>query len=195
MTLKTAMQGRPREVRDGRLKRVEAVIERQERVPAEGNRDGFVLNRQHRRPRFFWTSRHIGHRGPPLPIRDRLLVDPVALRQSPQTLLTKLYRSTDRLSRGGAPVENLAHSASFNSGVENAPSKPGIKHLAPAHVRPAECELDVTALGERSVALVAVGLQDAAEACEVRACREGEVGMTLTPPAVRPALRQDARVD
>jgi hypothetical protein len=40
-----------------------------------------------------------------------------------------LYRSTDRLSRGGASVKNLAHSASFDSGVKNAPSKPGIKHL------------------------------------------------------------------
>ena len=41
-----------------------------------------------------------------------------------------LYRSTDRLCRCGAPVENLAHSASFHSGEKTAPSKPGIKHLA-----------------------------------------------------------------
>jgi hypothetical protein len=32
-----------------------------------------------------------------------------------------LYRSTDRLRRRGAPVENLAHSASFHSSVETAP--------------------------------------------------------------------------
>jgi hypothetical protein len=43
--------------------------------------------------------------------------------------LTMLYRSTDRLSRCGAPVEYLAHSASFQLTVNNAPSKPGIKHL------------------------------------------------------------------
>ncbi len=42
-----------------------------------------------------------------------------------------LYRSTDCLSRCGAPVEYLAHSASFQLTVNNAPSKPGIKHLNP----------------------------------------------------------------
>jgi hypothetical protein len=40
-----------------------------------------------------------------------------------------LYRATDSLSRRGAPVKNLAHSASLDSGEENAPSKSGIKHL------------------------------------------------------------------
>ena len=41
-----------------------------------------------------------------------------------------LYRSTDRLRRRGAPVENLAHSASFHSAVKSAPSNSGIKHSA-----------------------------------------------------------------
>ncbi|MER8905913.1 hypothetical protein, partial [Mesorhizobium sp. M0772] len=40
-----------------------------------------------------------------------------------------LYRSTDRLCRRGAPMKNLAHSASFDSDEKYAPSKPGIKHL------------------------------------------------------------------
>jgi hypothetical protein len=43
--------------------------------------------------------------------------------------LTMLYRSTHRRCRGGAPVQNLAHSASFHSKENNAPSKPGIKHV------------------------------------------------------------------
>jgi len=43
--------------------------------------------------------------------------------------LTMLYRSTHRLCRAGAPVENLAHSASFHSLDKIAPSNPGIKHL------------------------------------------------------------------
>jgi len=43
-----------------------------------------------------------------------------------------LYRSTDRLCRCGAAVKNLAHSASFHSLENNAPSNPGIKHLAAA---------------------------------------------------------------
>jgi hypothetical protein len=43
-----------------------------------------------------------------------------------------LYRSTDRLSRRGAPVKNLAHSASFESLDKDAPSKPETKQLAKA---------------------------------------------------------------
>jgi hypothetical protein len=40
-----------------------------------------------------------------------------------------LYRSTDRLCRCGAPMKNLAHSASFESLDKNAPSKAGTKQL------------------------------------------------------------------
>ena len=53
----------------------------------------------------------------------------VALGQRPQALLTMLYRSTDRLCRAGAPVKNLAHSASLHAGENGAPSNPGIKQL------------------------------------------------------------------
>src|SRR5437762_8731114 len=56
-------------------------------------------------------------------------VDPVSFGQSPQALLTTLYRSTDRLCRGGAAVKNLAQSASLHAGENNAPSKPGTKQL------------------------------------------------------------------
>src|SRR6185503_489147 len=63
------------------------------------------------------------------PFADRLLVDPVALGQRSQALLTMLYRSTDRRCRRGAPMKNLAHSASFDSELKGAPSKLGIKHL------------------------------------------------------------------
>src|SRR5215475_6614173 len=47
-----------------------------------------------------------------------------------------LYRSTDRLSRGGAPMKNLAHTASFESLDKDAPSKPRTEHLEP---RPRFC--------------------------------------------------------
>jgi hypothetical protein len=46
-----------------------------------------------------------------------------------------LYRSTDCLCRCGAPMKNLAHSASFESLDKHAPSKPGTKHLAHDLVR------------------------------------------------------------
>jgi hypothetical protein len=60
---------------------------------------------------------------------DGLGVDPVALGQRSQALLTILYCSTDCLSRCGAAVKNLSHSASFHCLENNAPSNPGIKHL------------------------------------------------------------------
>jgi hypothetical protein len=62
-------------------------------------------------------------------IANGLLVVPVALGESSQARLTMLYRSTDRRCRAGAPMENLAHSASFHSGEKSAPLKPGIKQL------------------------------------------------------------------
>ena len=77
-------------------------------------------------------SRQIGDRSPTLPLGGGLLIDPEALGQRPQALLTMLYRSTDRLSRRGAPVQNLAHSASFESLDKDAPSKAGTKHLGDA---------------------------------------------------------------
>jgi hypothetical protein len=43
--------------------------------------------------------------------------------------LTMLYRSTDCLCRRGAPMKNLAHSASFESLDKIAPSMSGTKHL------------------------------------------------------------------
>jgi hypothetical protein len=43
--------------------------------------------------------------------------------------MTMLYRSTDRLTRRGARMQNLAHSASFESPNKDAPSKAGTKHL------------------------------------------------------------------
>ena len=33
------------------------------------------------------------------------------------------------ISRGGAPMKNLAHSASLHAGEKIEPSNPGIKHL------------------------------------------------------------------
>ena len=66
---------------------------------------------------------------PLLPLGDRLGIDPVSPGKRPQALLTMLYRSTDCLCRRGAPMKNLAHSASFESLDKVAPSKPGTKQL------------------------------------------------------------------
>jgi hypothetical protein len=65
-----------------------------------------------------------------LPFRNRLRIDPIALGQRPQTVRTSLDRAPNDPRRRGASVQYLAHSASFHSDDEIAPSKPGIKHLA-----------------------------------------------------------------
>ena len=44
MALIAAMKRRARQMRDGGLKRIEAIVERQERMLAEGDRDGLLLD-------------------------------------------------------------------------------------------------------------------------------------------------------
>ena len=43
MTPQAAMQRRPRQMRDGRLERIEAVVKRQQCMSAEGNDDSLVF--------------------------------------------------------------------------------------------------------------------------------------------------------
>ncbi len=117
-------------MRDRSLQGVEAVVQWQQCMPTEGDRNRLLLDRQNGRSSVLGSSRDVGRRRAVPPLGDCLLVDPVALRQSPQARFTMLYRSTDCLRRRGAAVENLAHSASLQHAVNNAPSKPGIKHLA-----------------------------------------------------------------
>src|SRR3954463_5878189 len=69
-------------------------------------------------------------RGALLPLGHRLRVDPVPSGQHPQALLTLLDRSTHCRRRAGAPMQNLAHSASFHSKEKSAPSNPVTKYLA-----------------------------------------------------------------
>src|SRR6266496_5038416 len=121
-------------MRDRRLQGVEAIVERQQRVPAEGDDDRLLFDRQHRRLRTPGAGWQIGDRAALLPLGDGLRIDAVAPGQCPQARLTMLYRSTDRLCRRGAAVENLAHSPSFHSPENNAPSKAGIKHRLMAAV-------------------------------------------------------------
>src|SRR4051795_12398178 len=123
-------------MRDCRLECVQAVIERQKRMPAEANDDRLFLDRQHRRSRFLWSRPSVHDRAARLPLAHRLLIDAVMSGKRSQALFTMLYRSTDRLSRRGAPVKNLAHSASFDSCNKNAPSKCGTKHLTGCTWRP-----------------------------------------------------------
>ena len=114
----------------GWLKGIQAVIERQQRVLSKCNDDGFVLDRQDGGLRVFRPGWQVGSRAALRPLSDGFLVDPVALGQRPQALLTTVYRSTDCRRRCGAAVENLAHDASFRPVGNNAPSEPATKQLA-----------------------------------------------------------------
>src|SRR3954469_10334701 len=120
-------------MRNGGLQRVEAVIERQERVAPKRNDDGLLLDREHRGARLLGASALVLDRGALFPLSHRLRVDPVSPGEGSQALLTMLDRSTHRRCRAGASMENLAHSASFHSDEKSAPSKPGTKHLAAHH--------------------------------------------------------------
>src|SRR5215211_2145710 len=116
-------------MRNGGLEGIEAVVQRQERVPPKGNDDRLLLDREHGRARLLGTGALVLDRGALLPLGDGFWIDAVAPGQHPQALLTMLDRSTHRRSRAGAPMKNLAHSASFHSNEKSAPSKPGTKHL------------------------------------------------------------------
>src|SRR5271163_2458807 len=104
VALQTPVKGRARQMRDGGLQSVQAVVERQQSMPSEGDDDRLFLCGQDSRSGFLRSCRQIGNGGPRFPLGNRLRVDAVALREPPQALLTMLYRSTDRLCRSGAPV-------------------------------------------------------------------------------------------
>src|SRR4028119_1892452 len=130
MALQAAVQAGTGQGWNRGLQGVEAVIQRQEGVAAEGHDDCLLLGREDRRVRRLGAGPLVIRRGALLPLGDCFLIDAVALGERPQALLTMLYRSTDCRSRAGAPVENLAHSASFHSDEKIAPLNPGTKHLA-----------------------------------------------------------------
>lgn len=44
VTSQAPMQGRPRQVRDRRLQRIKAIVERQQRMPAEGGNDCLLFD-------------------------------------------------------------------------------------------------------------------------------------------------------
>ena len=136
-------EGRSRQVRHRRLERIKTIVQRQQRVPPERDDDRLLVESQHRGFCILRPGWKIGNRRPLAPLGHGLLVrqendsrdrfsiclTPVARRKRPQARFTILYCSTGCLSRRGAAVKNLSHSASFHSKEKIAPSKSGIKHL------------------------------------------------------------------
>jgi hypothetical protein len=91
-------------MRDGRLQGIEAIVERQQRMPPESDDDRLFLDGKDCRLGFLWACREISNGLALLLLRDSFLVDPVAPGECSQALLTILYCSTDCLRRGGAAV-------------------------------------------------------------------------------------------
>ena len=77
VALQATVQGRPRQVRDRRLQGIEAVIERQQCVLAEGDDHRLFLGRQNRRARGLRTHRRIVNEGSLAPLGDGLLIKAV----------------------------------------------------------------------------------------------------------------------
>ena len=142
MPIQATMQGRACQVWDGCLQSIETIIQRQQRMPAKCHDGGLLLQRQYGGVRMLRTGWQIGHRAPLPPLGHRLGIDPMPTRQGPQALLTMLYRSTDRLRRCGAPVQNLSRSASFHLMDKNAPSNAGTKQLVHRSVTQISVSMD-----------------------------------------------------
>jgi hypothetical protein len=77
MALKQPVQSGSRQMRDGGLQGVEAVVEWQQGVFAEGDSQGFLLFGQHTRARILWPHRGIMDEAALLPLRDRLWIEAV----------------------------------------------------------------------------------------------------------------------
>ena len=104
MPLKTAMQRRSGQVRQGRLQCIEAVIQWQQCVSTEGHDECIFLQRQDRRVALLWPHGGIMHVGAFLSLCYRLRVYIVALGQLRYAFLTMLDRATHCRCRAGAPV-------------------------------------------------------------------------------------------
>src|SRR6478672_8994172 len=125
------MQGRPGQFRNGRLQGIEAVVERQQRMLAEGDDDSLFLGRQDCRARSFRPHGNVVDEGPFAPLGDCLVVQPILCRKLFERSLRSLYRSSDGVRGRGAAMKYLAHSASRNAGsVCLIPSHSGTEHLA-----------------------------------------------------------------
>ena len=103
VTLKAAMKGGSRQLRDRRLERIETVVQGQEGVFAKSHRDGLLFKRKDR------GARRRPHRCildilAATPLGHRLGIDVVARGQRSQALLTMLDRPTHCRRRPGAPV-------------------------------------------------------------------------------------------
>lgn len=88
MPFQAAVQGRARQVRDGRLQAMKAVVQRQQRVPAESDDDGLFFCRQDAGVGFLGTHASVGGVFAGAPLLDGGWADAVAPGERPCAFLT-----------------------------------------------------------------------------------------------------------
>lgn len=120
-------------MRDRRLQRIKAVVQRQQGVPPEGYNHRLLGFGQDGGMRGLRPSLQILDRRPFTPLRHRLGIDSQFPAQRRERSLRSLYYCSDSVRDRGAPVTYLSHAASFQSNERIAPSNRGIKHLNKPH--------------------------------------------------------------
>lgn len=118
-------------MRDFRLKSIEAIIQRQQRVLPERDDDCLLFFAENGRPWCLRSGLDILDRCSLAPLQNRFWIDPVAPAQLRGRSLRSLYCCSDCVRGRGAAVTYLAHSASFHSAEKIAPSNAGTEQLAP----------------------------------------------------------------
>ena len=102
-------------MRDGWLQGIQAIVQRQQRVPPESD-DGRLLSLgQDRRAWLLGPGLEILNRLALAPFRNRLRVDPQIPAQRRERSLRSLYCSSDGVRGRGPSMAKLAHNASFHS--------------------------------------------------------------------------------
>ena len=115
VSLQAPMQRRACQVRDGWLQGLEAVVQRQQRVPPESHDGRLISLGQDCRARFRWPGLHILDSRALPPLRNRLGVYTQLFAQLRERSLRSLYCSSDGVRGRGAHMTNLSHTASFHS--------------------------------------------------------------------------------
>jgi hypothetical protein len=112
MALEAAVQCATAEVGDGIPQATAHVVQRQQRLLAEGHDNGLLGGRQHRALRRLRPHRRIGRPGPLAPFGYCLRVQPIAGGKGPGALLRRLELGSKTRRRAGAAVKNTCHRAS-----------------------------------------------------------------------------------
>src|ERR1700691_4020856 len=119
-------------MRDRRLQRVQAVVQRKQGVLAEGHRHGLLLGHEHGRARGLGPHRHVMEKAPLPPLGDGLAVQAISGGELFERSLRSLYRRSDGVRGRGAAMEYLAHNSSRCAhSAKLSPPHIGTRHLAP----------------------------------------------------------------